>query len=247
MKTYTKRCLLILMSLCMLVSLAGCSATKGQRYKSYIKSLMSANYLGVTDEYVRTTGATPDEADAMYLQNVTRLADNLTSYYGFEISNDEELAPMMVEIAKKIYGKANYKVEKVYQDNNIYYVDVTISPINILNQTDADVKAYIEQFNQRVESGEFENYTKEEYENEFAGGIIDILSAAIDNIEYCEPETVSVRIIETEDSFYIGDEDFCALDMLVIATSDSEPDVASATDSAMDQEVPADETAEDPE
>ena len=35
--------------------------------------------------------------------------------------------------------------------------------------------------------------------------------------------------------------------MLVIATSDSEPDVASATDSAMDQEVPADETAEDPE
>ena len=40
---------------------------------------------------------------------------------------------------------------------------------------------------------------------------------------YRDPETVTVRIIEGKTSFYISDDDFRALDALVIATIQDEP------------------------
>ena len=116
----------------------------------------------------------------LYLQNVTRLADNLSSYYGLDISGDPELAPAMVDLAKQIYSKAKFDVGKAYKDNNINYVDVTIYPIDILNQTNPKIVEYVEEFNAAVENGEYNNYTKEEYEYEFASGIIGILAGAVE-------------------------------------------------------------------
>ena len=97
-------------------------------------------------------------------------------------------------------------------------MDVTIYPINILNQTNEEIYAYIEKFNAAVDRGEYNNYTKEEYEYEFASGIIGILAGAVSEIEYKEPETVKVRIITSEDTYYIGNEDFRNIDMAIIAT-----------------------------
>ena len=142
---------------------------------------------------------------------------------------DKELAPAMEELAKKIYSKTKFQVGKAYQDNGIYYVDVEIQPIDILNQTYADVTKYVQDFNDRVAKGEFNNYTKEEYENVFAKGIIELLDKAADNMQYKAKETVTVRIIEGDSSFSIKNEDFQNIDMKVIAATD-EYNKASETD-----------------
>ena len=126
---------IICLSLCMCMLLGLTSCGKASNYQAYVRSIISSNYLGVTSEYVKMTGANEEDAEAIYLQNVTRLADNLSAYYGLEISGDPELAPAMVDLAKQIYGKAKFDVGKAYKDNNINYVDVTIYPIDILNQT----------------------------------------------------------------------------------------------------------------
>ncbi len=218
----------LLVCIALLLSLTGCG-TNPSNYQAYVKSLITSNYLGVTDEYVRLTGANEEDAESTYLQNVTRLADNLSMYYNLDISADPELAPAMVDLAKQIYGKAKFDVGTPYKDNNINYVDVTIYPIDIINQTNSDVAAYVAGFNQALENGDYNDYTKEEYEYEFASGIIGILAGAVEDIDYSTPETVKVRIITTEETYYIGSEDFVNIDKYIILTKPSENAIPDAT------------------
>lgn len=225
----TKRILCLLLCMCMLLSLSACG--KASNYQAYVRSIISSNYLGVTDEYIKMTGANEEDAEAIYLQNVTRLANNLSSYYGLEISGDPELAPAMVDLAKQIYGKAKFDVGKAYKDNNINYVDVTIYPIDILNQTNPEIIEYVKNFNTAVENGDYNDYTKEEYEYEFASGIIGILAGAVSDIDYAEPETVKVRIILSDDSYYIGSDDVKNIDRAIISTDVTQTfDDATAAD-----------------
>lgn len=225
----TKRLLCLLLCMCMLLCLTACG--KASNYQAYVRSIISSNYLGVTDEYIKMTGANEEDAEAIYLQNVTRLANNLSSYYGLEISGDPELAPAMVDLAKQIYGKAKFDVGKAYKDNNINYVDVTIYPIDILNQTNPEIIEYVKNFNTAVENGDYNDYTKEEYEYEFASGIIGILAGAVSDIDYAEPETVKVRIILSDDSYYIGSDDVKNIDRAIISTDVTQTfDDATAAD-----------------
>jgi len=215
--TSSHRFRLAALLLAMLLCLTGCLSNRPSAYRKYVDALLAANYKGDTKDYIKSTGANVDDVDATYLQNVSRLAENLITYYGLEISGNIDLAPEMTEVAKKIYSNVNYEVSDAYQDNTIYYVDVTVYPINILNQVNDQVVSYIDSFNTRVENGEFNDYVKEDYEAEFASGVIDILSSAADSITYAEPETVKVRIIQTDDNFYIGNEDLRSVDLLMIA------------------------------
>ena len=219
----------LLLVFILLFSLSGCGVTKSAHYQTYVKSILMANYLGVFGDYVSATGANEEDAEALYLQNVTRLANNLSQYYGLDISSDPKLAPAMVDLSKQIYGKAKFEVGKAYKDNNINYVDVTIYPIDIINQTNEEVVAYIDKFNAAVENGEYDSYTKEEYEYEYATGIIGILAYGANDISYAEPQTVTVRIILADDSYYIGNEDFQKLDMAILNTDVSAVTVDTAS------------------
>ena len=231
----TKKAVCVLLCMCMLLGVSGCGS-KSSNYKAYVKSLISANYLGITDEYAKMTGANEEDAEALYLQNVTRLADNLSIYYGLEIGSDPELAPAMVDLSKKIYGKTKFEINRVYTDNNIDYVELTIYPIDIINQTNAQVVEYVEKFNAAVDNGDYNNYSKEEYEYEFASGIIGILAGAVNDIEYGEPEVITVRIITSGDTYYIGNEDFRNIDRCILNTDG---------ESMLSAPVPADGSATD--
>lgn len=216
-KVFKKRIIAVMLCMAFVLGLTGCG-NNSSRYPAYVKSMMTAYYLGVPNEYVKLTGADQDEVESVYLQNVTRLADNLSQYYGLDISRDAELGPAMVDLAKQIYSKAKFTVGNVYKDNTIYYVDVKIQPIDILNQTNEEVYAYVDKFNKAVDNGDYNDYTKEEYEYEFAGGVIGILAKAVDNITYAEEQTVKVRIITSDDTYYVGNEDVRNIDMAILAT-----------------------------
>jgi len=238
------RIIYLMLSLIFMLSITGCGAKKEERYLTYVDSLISANYLNASDEYTRTTGASQEEADAMYLQNVTRLATNLENFYGLNISGDTELAPRMVELAKKIYSKARFSTDSAYKDNNIYYVDVTIYPIDLLNQTHEDVLSYINDFNVRVANGDYNDYVKEDYEHEFASGIMDILEDAVGNISYADPVNIKVRIIQSDSNFYISNEDFRAIDMAILSTDASKYEKEAAEAASQSDASPSDSTGE---
>lgn len=250
-KTAGKGLITVLTALFLITALTGCSmSNRPEKYKSYVESLITVNYLGTSDEYLEMTGANAEDAQELYDSNANRLADNLIAYYGLEISNDETLKPLITELAKNIYSKVRFSVSKAYEKDNVYYVDVTIYPIDFLNQTHDDVSSYVDEFNTRVRNGYYNSYERGEYEHEFAEGLIEILQSAMTEPSYQEPITITVKIIVNDDSYYISDEDALAIDAAIIAapgssgTSNETTSDGAASDGTASDETTSETPAE---
>lgn len=225
MKINFKKYISLLLCLLFIISLSGCAKKDEKRYQSYVKSLIAINYLGATDDYIKATGANKQDAIALYDANIRILTDNLLRYYDITLTEDSDLRKEYEELAKNIYSKVNYKVSNAYKVNDVYKVDVEISPINILAQTKEDVIKHIDDFNQKVANGDFNDYTVDSYNDAFSEGILEILNKGCEDIQYADPVTVTVVIITNDKSYYISDEDFLSIDAAMIAI----PEVSMST------------------
>ncbi len=219
------------LALCLIIvfSLSGCSSKWEKTYQNYVKSLIAINYLGATEDYVKATGANQADADALYEENMEHLADNILAYYDVTISDVSGAKQGYIDLAKNIYSKINYKVDKAVESDGVYTVDVTIYPINIFAQTNDAVIAYVDKFNQDVAAGVYNDYTMEQYETEFSNGLLAILNDACLNMTYADPVVITVTIVEDDDIYYISDEDFLAIDAAMISTA-IPTETASPTD-----------------
>lgn len=212
------KCLPALLCILMCFSLTGCSKRE-TRYKDYVNSLIAINYLGAKEDYIKATGANQADADALYEENMEHLADNIISYYGITISDASDVRDGYIDLAKNIYSRINYKVDKAKESDGVYTVNVTIYPVNIFMQTKDDVIAYVDRFNKGVADGKYNDYTLEQYETEFSEGLLAILNEGCINMTYADPVSVEVTIIEDDNKYYISDEDFLAIDAAMIATT----------------------------
>ncbi len=219
MSSRYKKFLPILLSFVLVFSLTGCSDKKESRYKDYINSLIAINYLGAKEDYIKATGANQEDADALYQENMEHLADNILTYYDVTITDASGAKEGYIDLAKAIYSKINYKVDKAKKKDGVYTVDVTVYPIDIFNQTKEQVIAYVEHFNQGVSDGVYNDYTLEEYETEFSNGLLAILNEGCLNMTYSDPVVITVTIIEDDNIYYISDEDFLAIDAAMISTA----------------------------
>ena len=192
-----------LLPICMLLifSLTACTANVEKRYQTYIKSLIAINYLGATKDYIAASGANQEDADALYQANIDLLTDNILTYYSVNIDDAPEMREQFESLAKNIYSKVNYKVDKARKDGSVYLVDVTIYPIN-------DVKA-----------GTYNDYSLTDYETLFSQGLIDILNAGCENMSYADPQVITVEIIEDGNKYYISDRDFMQIDAAMISSA----------------------------
>lgn len=217
MKYRIKKITSLLLCLVLVFSLTGCRDKKSEkRYRDYVKSLIAINYLGATDDYIKSTGANQEDADALYQANIELLADNILDYYGITISNTSTMRQGYIDLAKNIYSKVNYKVSNAYKDGTAYLVDVTVYPIDIFVQTADEVNAYINKFNEGVANGDYNDYTMEQYETEFSTGFLEIMNNACLNMTYGEETVVTVEIIIDDNVYYISDKDFLEIDAAII-------------------------------
>ena len=208
-----------LLCVTMIFSLSACGKKKEQKYQDYIKGLIAINYLGASESYLKDTGATKEDAQTLYNNNVELLADNLITYYGVVITDSTELRERYVELAKSIYGKVNYKVSEARKDGSVYLVDIEIYPINIFAQTSEEVKEYVNKFNTDVANGVYNDYELAAYETEFSDGLLEILNNGCNSMTYAKPVTVTVEIIEDGDTYYISDADMLEIDSAMISTA----------------------------
>lgn len=209
--------------LCLLFSLiftmTGCGRNYEKIYQSYAKSLIAINYLGATKDFIDATGANQADADALYDSNIKLLANNIQAYYKATTVDAPKLQKEYENLARNIYSKVNYKVSKAYKGSNSYYVDVTIYPIDLFNQTAGEVSNYVEAFNLSVSNGDYNDKTFSEYETDFSTGLIEILNNGCMEMTYADPVKVTIEIIEDGDTFYISDNDFLAIDRAMINSS----------------------------
>lgn len=211
-----KRISLALVCMLLVCSLTACTANVEKRYQTYIKSLIAINYLGATKDYIEASGANKEDADALYDANIELLTDNILTYYSVKLDDAPDMRESFKELARNIYSKVNYKVDKARKDGSVYLVDVTIYPINLFAQTSADVTAYVDTFNADVKAGTYNDYSLTDYETVFAQGLLDILNAGCETMSYADPQVVTVEIIEDGSKYYISDRDFMKIDTAMI-------------------------------
>ncbi len=103
------------------------------------------------------------------------------------IDDAPEMREQFESLAKNIYSKVNYKVDKARKDGSVYLVDVTIYPINLFAQTSSKV-LNVDTFNNDVKAGTYNDYSLTHYETLFSQGLIDILNAGC---EKCHADPAS--------------------------------------------------------
>ena len=84
-----------------------------------------------------------------------------------------------------------------------------------MNDDDAD--NFNTMWQARIDDGDFNDMSDEEYEEAWANAIIDLVKSRISTIGYLDPQTISVQVTKDDDGVYSIDEgDFQRIDMLMI-------------------------------
>ena len=241
MKSVLKKLTIACLICTMMLSLAGCSLfdSKSKVYSRYVTSLLDINYKNVSKDYMTLTGVSQSDAEAVYVANMDYQAHNLMNYYGVKEVDDGTVLSEFYYLAQSIFSNSKYEVTDVIvdKDTDSYTIELTIYPLNTLETTYDQVVTYIENFNARVDEGDYNNTTEVEYETEFAEGIIEILKTTVDNPGYMDPVVLEIPIQPSSDYYYISDEDFIKIDENILYIRENPGSTDSGDSEAAEEEV----------
>lgn len=250
MKSVFKKVTIISMICVMVLSLAGCSLfdSKAKVYSRYATSLLDINYKNISKDYMTLTGVSEKDAEAVYVANMDYQAHNLMNYYGVKEVDDGTILSEFYYLAQSIFANAKYEVTDVKKDKDSdnYTLELTVYPLDTLETTYDKVVEYIENFNARVDEGDYNDTTEVDYETEFAEGIIDILKTTTDNPGYMDPVVLEIPIQPSDDYYYITDEDFIKIDQNILYIREN-PAPVEDENTSVDTEAAEDAGTDDPE
>lgn len=223
MKRIWKNFVVLVMACVMVVSLAACSQTldaimmQELDATSYVRGVLKATYLGDFKEYMEFVDVDETEAQEDYLAGLEVEMEYFADYFDISEPSDKTKANI-VELYKKIYAKSKFEVKDAVKSDSGYNVEVVISPIDILHKADDDFNAYVDDFNARYQTGEFDSLTDEQYEDEFAKGILEIVEAYIPQIGYEADKSIVVQVKQDSDGlWFISEEDITNMDEWIVA------------------------------
>lgn len=212
----------------------GCAHKKKTAYQTYMKNVLDVNYKGEFDGYVKDNDGSESEAETMYDDSINYLAGQLISHYSLSNAESDEVLTIFDETARVIYSNAKYEVSQAYRSGDDYVVDVTVYPMNILNQAFDDVFTYIDGSNSKISSGDYEDTSKEDYEAVMAQGIADILQSKSKDMEYLSPVVVTVKIIDDGEYYSVDASGLASVDASMLAIEGSPTDDSAADDTESD-------------
>ncbi len=144
------------------------------------------------------------DLEQIYAENVAREAEYFLGYSGSLV---EELSPETIAKANgifdQIYQKINFTVNDMTHDENVYTLNVSVKPVDIIIKT--MTTEFISSILDEIKDGTFE--TEAELEEFYANAFLDELSKNLSSIEYLEPVNITISIDETQDGFVIRKED----------------------------------------
>lgn len=226
MKAILKKLTILTMVFTLVFSLTGCSLfdSKAKVYSKYVTSLLDINYKNLSKDYTTLTGVSQKDAEAVYIANMDYQAHNLMNYYGVKEVDDGTILSEFYYLAQSIFADAKYEVTKVKHDKekDTYTLEVTIYPLDTLEQTYDEVVEYITAFNASVDEGNYNNTSEVDYETEFAEGIIKLLKNTTEEPGYMDPVVLEIPIQPSEDNYFIKDEDFLKIDKNILYIRENE-------------------------
>ncbi len=205
----------------LLLGLLTLSACGGFDAKALLQGNLDVIYLGTYDaDYLDSVEMTEEEAEAAYNEGIENEAAFFCDYFdvdwdALDAAGQQEILDMY----KHIYQHSKYEVGEVTRNSDTYLVELTVYPMDIIQKfTEEDSDFFLDSWQHRMDTGEFDLYTEEEFEQAWSHEIVTLISARLDNIGYLDPETISVQIAQDDDGYYvITDNDFQRIDELILA------------------------------
>ena len=184
-----------------------------------VKNNLDAIYLDqYTYDFLKRIDMTKEEAHQQYEQGIQTEVQFFANYFDIDLDLcDSSISDEITDLYHQIYPHSKYEVGDTSINGETYLVSLTVYPIDVIDQAMAHSTEFGENWQERIDSGEFDNMTEAQAEEAWANAIIDLVSAQLDSIGYLEPQTISVQCVKDDDGFYyIDSSDFKRIDALMI-------------------------------
>lgn len=233
-RTFMKRAMLVTAALCMVFNMAACGSKKkssidesaggevvegGEQYEDYVLSIMDLNYKNQADIYMQLTGATADDAAAVYAASTQELA--LLMEQALSVKKDVvtlALTEQMIALAKQVYSQAQYQAVGVMKENDTYTVSLSITPIDFYGTIETAFEGVVNIWNENAKNGEYDQMTESQYEQAYGEAVVSAIIPTLSNVKYGEKDTVYITLEydANNDIYFISDEDMQALSQKVV-------------------------------
>lgn len=195
-------------------------ACGGFAAKALLQGNLDLIYLGTHDQdYLDSVQISEADADAAYNDSIAAATQHFCDSFDTDWASLSEASQQKItDVYKQIYQHSKYELGDATKEGNVYTVPLTVYPMDIMQKfAEEDIDAFITDWQQRMDAGEFNLATSEELTETWAGTIIDLLSQRVDAIGYLEPVVINVRIAPDETGAYaINADDFQEVDRAIL-------------------------------
>ncbi len=184
----------------------------------YVDALMHNIYLDDSTAYLEMVDTTATEAHQAYLDGLATESEVFFNYISFDTNYlSDETRQRVIDFYDAVYSHSKFEVEDASKSGDGYTVVVRIYPIDIFEKSADELDAYVDVFVEKITNGDYDNMSEQEMEESYQNGVLAILEAKIDSIDYLDPVEQTVQIKEDTDGLWgMSQEDFQNLDKYVI-------------------------------
>ena len=193
-----KKKVAIIWVLAAVLLLAGCGG--GFDASGYVRGVLNNIYLGDSAEYTKMVDITEEEAAEEYEQGIEVEADFFLQYYGIgEVSDD--VYQQIVDMYKTIYQQSKFEVQEAVKNGDDYNVEVLISPIDVIVNSEEDISAAVDEF---VAAADPADYPDDLSINDaLARIVVDVINGNMPELGWQDQKSIIVKV-EKDDAGYYG-------------------------------------------
>ncbi len=199
----------VLMALVLTACSGGFDATK------YVNGVLKNIYLGDSTDYRDLVEISEEEAYQEYEQGIEVEADFFLQYYGLDSVSDG-VYQQITDMYKEIYSHSKFEVKEAVKNEDDYNVEVLISPIDIIVNSEDDITDAVNEF---IETANPDDYADEAAVNDaLAQLVIDVIKGNMSNLGYQDQKSIIVKVEKDSSGYYgLADNAVSLLDQDMIA------------------------------
>lgn len=206
------------LSLLLALGLTACGGLSTGDAQDYVQGILDMTYLGqFNEEYMKLVDVTEEECQENYQAGLETEAEYFAYYFQSYLT--DEMRQPIVEMYQEIYSHSKYEITDAGKaKDGGFTVTVQVEPIDIFTLVmESDFDSYVDQFNARVNAGEFDAMSDDEFESEWLRGVIALVESKMDQLGHLETKSIVVQVQRDEEGVYgLNEDDFGNLDMLII-------------------------------
>ena len=193
-----KKRVAIICVLAAVLLLAGCGG--GFDASGYVRGVLNNIYLGDSAEYTKMVDITEEEAAEEYEQGIEVEADFFLQYYGIgEVSDD--VYQQIVDMYKTIYQQSKFEVQEAIKNGDDYNVEVLISPIDVIVNSEEDISAAVDEFVAAADPADCPDDLS--INDALARIVVDVINGNMPELGWQDQKSIIVKV-EKDDAGYYG-------------------------------------------